>query len=150
MLITVELGILCGHGLTSRPRESASEGFLKELLFLFGYQSGSASFLLGGELSLRYCSDRFACRVPTWGLPSHGHVRGLIIESAGFQDMLKGARLPGFFRARVSGGSRSFRTVKRVRLHRKTPAHLTVYVGDGSFQSRPGVWKRWLRMLGFV
>ena len=26
----------CGHGLTSRPRESASEGFLTELLVLFG------------------------------------------------------------------------------------------------------------------
>ena len=26
----------CGHGLASRPRESASEGFLKQLLFLFG------------------------------------------------------------------------------------------------------------------
>ena len=83
----------------------------------------------------------------TWGLPSHGHVRGLITKSAGFQDMLRSGRvgrawLPRFFRARVSGGSGAFRAVKRVRLHRKTPAHLTGYVGDGSFQSRPGVWKR--------
>ena len=137
----------CGHGLTSKPRESASEGFLNELLVLFGYPSGSASVLLGGELSLRYCSHRFACRVPTRGLPSHGHVWGLVTKSASFQDMLRGSRvgrawLPGFFRAWVSGGSRTFRAVKRVRLHRKTPAHLTGYVGDGSFQSRPRVWKR--------
>ena len=58
----------CGHGLTSRPRESASEGLLDELLVLFGYPSGSAAALLAGELSLRCCFGRFACRVPTWGL----------------------------------------------------------------------------------
>ena len=46
----------CGHGLISRPRESASEDFLTELLVLFGYLSGSAAALLGGELPLRYCS----------------------------------------------------------------------------------------------
>ena len=40
----------CGHGFASRPRESASEGFLNELLVLFGYPSGSASVLLGGAL----------------------------------------------------------------------------------------------------
>ena len=43
----------CGHGLTSRPRESASEGFLDELLVLFGCLSGSAAALLNGELPLR-------------------------------------------------------------------------------------------------
>ena len=32
----------CGHGLTSRPRESASEPFLDELLRLFNYPPGSA------------------------------------------------------------------------------------------------------------
>ena len=42
----------CGLGLTSRPRESASEGFLNELLVLFGYPSGSAAALLNGELLL--------------------------------------------------------------------------------------------------
>ena len=46
----------CGHGLTSRPRESAPEGFLNELLVLFGYLSGSAAASLNGELPLRYCS----------------------------------------------------------------------------------------------
>ena len=44
----------CGHGITSRPRESASEGFFNELLVLFCYPSGSAAALLGGELPLRY------------------------------------------------------------------------------------------------
>ena len=32
----------CGHGLTSRPRESSSVPFLNKLLRLFGYPSGSA------------------------------------------------------------------------------------------------------------
>ena len=39
----------CGHGLTSRPRESASEGFLNELLVLFG-----AAASLSGDLPLLY------------------------------------------------------------------------------------------------
>ena len=38
----------CGHGLTSRPRESSSGSFLNELLVLFGCPSGSAAALLGG------------------------------------------------------------------------------------------------------
>ena len=75
----------CGRGLTSRPRESASEGLLNELLVLFGYTSGSAAGLLGAELPLRYCSGNFSCRVPTWGLPARGHVQGLVAEFAGVE-----------------------------------------------------------------
>ena len=37
----------CGHGLTSGPRESASEGFFNELLVLFRYPPRSAAALLG-------------------------------------------------------------------------------------------------------
>ena len=40
----------CGHGLTSRPRETASEEFLNELLGLFRCPPGSAAALLGGGL----------------------------------------------------------------------------------------------------
>ena len=40
----------CGHGLTSRPRESASEVFLNELLVFFRYPPRSAATLLGGTL----------------------------------------------------------------------------------------------------
>ena len=49
----------CGHGLTSRPRESASELFLNELLSLFRYPSRSGRALLNGTLPLRYCAVRF-------------------------------------------------------------------------------------------
>ena len=42
----------CRHGLTSRPPESASEGFLNELLVLFCYPCGSAAALLNGVLPL--------------------------------------------------------------------------------------------------
>ena len=38
----------CGHGLTSRLQESASEGFVNKLLVLFGYPNGSAAALLLG------------------------------------------------------------------------------------------------------
>ena len=50
----------CGHGLTSRPRESTSEAFLNELLQLFRYPPRSAPALLAGILLLRYCAVRFA------------------------------------------------------------------------------------------
>ena len=40
----------CGHGRTSRHRESASEPFLNELLSLFNYPPGSARALLAGTL----------------------------------------------------------------------------------------------------
>ena len=67
-----------GHGLTSRPRESASELFLNELLGLFRYPPGSGRALLAGTLPLRYCAARFACRTPTWRLPVSGNVVDLV------------------------------------------------------------------------
>ena len=45
--------------LTSRPRESASEPFLNELVRLFNYPPWSARALLAGSLPLRYCAARF-------------------------------------------------------------------------------------------
>ena len=53
----------CSHGLTSRPRESASGAFLDQLLLLFQYPPRSSGALLSGTLHLRYCSARFARRV---------------------------------------------------------------------------------------
>ena len=47
----------CGHGLTSRPRESASEGFLNKLLVLFRYPPRSAAALL-----VRYSASSVLCR----------------------------------------------------------------------------------------
>ena len=49
--------------------------------------------------------------------------------------------------ARASGGRRALGGVKRVRLHRKNQAHLAGKSREGSFQSRPRVWKR-LRIEG--
>ena len=54
----------CCHGLTSRPRESASASFLDQLLSLFHYPSGSSGALLAGTLPLRYCSFKFAAKTP--------------------------------------------------------------------------------------
>ena len=70
----------CGHGLTSRPRESSSELFLDELLRLFRYPHRSGRALLAGTLPLRYCAARFACRTPTWRLPVSGHVTRLVAD----------------------------------------------------------------------
>ena len=79
----------CGRGLTSRPRESASEPFLNELLILFNYPPGSARALLAGTLHLRYCASRFASRTLTWRLPVPGHVAGLVaVHSEVFQEVV--------------------------------------------------------------
>ena len=82
VLIIADCGILvgrkCGHGLTSRPRESASLHFQDELLVLFRYPFGSGRALLAGTLPLKYCSARFACMTPSWRLPVHGSVDNLV------------------------------------------------------------------------
>ena len=70
----------CGHGLTSRPRETSHPGFLDSLLAVFGYPLGSGGLLLSGELPLRFCSGNFALRRPSWGLPDSGGVQALLSE----------------------------------------------------------------------
>ena len=68
----------CGHGLASRPRESASVLFFNELLGLFRYPPGSGRGLLAGTLPLRYCAARFASMTPIWRLPVSGQVARLV------------------------------------------------------------------------
>ena len=130
----------CGHGLTSRPRESASELFLNELLSLFRYHPKSGRALLAGTLPLRFCAARFACRTPTWRLPVPGHVAGLVTACSGVvPEVLARGEGHGVPWVHGSGPGR-----KRFRLNRKTPAHLVVPM----VQSRPRIWKR-LRHVGF-
>ena len=62
--------IVCGHGLSSRPRETAAGDFF---LVLFRYPPRSAAALLGGTLPLRYCAGKFAGKILTWRLPVVGH-----------------------------------------------------------------------------
>ena len=130
----------CGHGLTSRPRESASEPFLNELLGLFRYPPGSGRALLAGTLPLRYCAARFACKTPTWRLPVPGCVVDLVTASVGaVQEVVADGGCREVFWARSSGPGR-----KRIRLNRTTPAHLAGF----ALQSKPCVWKR-LHHVGF-
>ena len=113
--------------------------FLNELLGLFRYPPGSRRALLAGTLLLRYCAARFACRTPTWRLPVSGHVVDLVT-----------ARVGAVREAIVDGAGQEVHWVggsgpgpKRIRLNRKTPAHLAGF----RVQSRPRVWKR-LRLVG--
>ena len=46
----------CGHGLSSRPRESCDIHTLTPLLDFFGYLDGAATELSSGTLKLRYLS----------------------------------------------------------------------------------------------
>ena len=124
----------CGHGLSSRPRESASALFLDELLFLFRYLVGSGRALLAGTLLLRYCFGQFACGTPTWRLPAFGAVQSLVAANlADRRDVVPAAAPRVVFGVRNSGLRR-----KRIRLSRKPPAHLAGF----GIQSRPRVWKR--------
>ena len=130
----------CGHGLTSRSRESASELFLDELLGLSRYPPGSGRALLTGTLPLRCCAARFACRTPTWRLPVSGHVARLIAvhgeDAGGNGDEVLDL---GVHWVSGSGPGR-----QRFRLNRKTPAHLVRLL----IHFRPRVWKR-LRHVDF-
>ena len=127
----------CGHGLTSRPHESASELFLNELLSLFRYPPRSGRALLNGTLPLRYCDIRFACSTPTWRLPVSGHVDRLIASHSGVGNC--GGKV-----VRVRPVSDFGPARKRFRLNSKTPAHLAGFLTH----SRPRVWKR-LRQHGY-
>ena len=126
----------CGHGLTSRPRETSDVRFLDELLCLFRYPSKSWRVLLNGTLPLRYCAARFACSTPTWRLPVSGFVDRMVASHSGAGGC--GGEVARVHPGRGSGSSR-----KR-RLNRKTPAHLAGFFSH----SRPRVWKR-LRQDGF-
>ena len=64
----------CGHGLSSRPRESCDLQFLTPLLNFFGYPDGAATELFNGTLKLRYSSTPFSKKFPSWPVPDlSGH-----------------------------------------------------------------------------
>ena len=124
----------CGHGLTSRPRESASVPFLNELLGLFRYPAGSGCASLAGTLPLRYCAARFTHLTPSWRLPVPGSVVYLVAAHTGARHRASVDEVgQGVHWVSGSGSGR-----KRIRLNRKTPAHLAGYM----IHSRPRVWKR--------
>ena len=110
----------CSHGLTSRPRETSSVLFLDELLVLFGYPAASGTDLLAGSLPLRFFSESFARRIPTWCLPVRGSVSGFLAS----RDLIVSrpcALSTALGAASVCLPGGSGRGVKRVRLYKKTP-----------------------------
>ena len=124
----------CGHGLTCRPRESASDVLLNELLLLFQCPPRCPPALLEGTSLLRYCARGVACRIPTWRLPAGGYAADLVTEGGEEVGIVRvepgvSGDMPcfdgggGVDWSGVAGGG-----VKRVRLNRKTPAHLVRHV----------------------
>ena len=67
-----------GHGLTCRTRETSGEGFLDDLLQLFGYPGKSGAALLDGSLKLNYCIVFVSRKRPTRGLVQRGRVADLL------------------------------------------------------------------------
>ena len=135
-------GALPGR-LTSRPRETSSVAFLTGLLVLFRYLANSGDALLGGVLPMRYRAASFALGVLTWRLPLWKNVAGLITEEGEEVVLVHVAPYPSIDAgvAIASGGAGGNRAGgpawfwKRVRLSRKTPAHLVCQDGLGR-QSR--------------
>ena len=109
---------------------------------MFGYPSGSAAALLAWVLPLRYCSARFVCKFPTWHLRDRGHVRELVTESGIDGRVLEGdgvCRVPFPGSAGDAGvlcDGRFVGDFKRIRLNRKTPAHLARHGSLESVSSR--------------
>ena len=118
---------------------------MDELLVLFGYCAESGADLLAGVLPLRYSSDNFACKVPTWRLPVVGSVTSFLASG----ELIRGG--PSALSAALGGACvrlarGSVGGVKRVRLFRKTPAHLARQGSGVQFRSR--IWKRLRDPLG--
>ena len=117
-------------------------------MVLFGYPDRSAAALLAGDLPLRYCNTRSAWKLPTWRLPDRGRVRDLVADSVGGARFLGCGRLGGGLfpppvdRAGDSFDDRVLGCVKRIRLNRKTPAHLARVGTFINSESRSRVWKR--------
>ena len=136
----------------SRPRETSSVWFLDELLILFGYPAASGAGLLAGTLPLRYSSENFARKIPTWRLLENGSVARFLASG----ELVRGG--PSALSAALGGAgvclaSGSGGGVKRVRLYRKTPAHLARQVFWG-FRYVPGFGSdlgiHWVLILVFL
>ena len=137
----------CCHGLTSRPRKTSSVWFLDELLILFGYSAASGADLLAGVLPLRYFSENFARKISTWRLPENGSVASFLASG----ELVRG--VPSALSAALGGAcvrlaSGSGGGVKRVRLYRKTPAHLARLGFVPGFGRDFGI--HWVQILVFL
>ena len=135
----------CGHGLTSRPRETSETAFLDSLREIFGYPARSGPLLLAGELPLRYYSGNFALRKPSWSLPEVGGVQALLTIvladfSLGNYDAGSGHLMAGGCWTKGAGGF-----WKRVRLTKKTASSLVRRHGD----LRVLHGRRWKRLHAF-
>ena len=96
--------------------------------------------MLTGTLPLRYCAARFACKTPTWRLPVSGHVARLVAihceDAGGHGSEVSGSEVPW-----VSGSGPGR---KRIRLNRKTPAHLVGFFDSFSSTCLEEIASCWL------
>ena len=122
-------------------------------MILFRYPPDSAAALLHIVLPVRYCAARFGSRIPTWRLPLRCGVGDLVTEGGaevgivGVEQSIEigtGVRAGAYLLhdgAGVEWAGEPGGSWKRVRLNRKTPAHLASQEFLGSL-FRPRVWKR--------
>ena len=74
----------CGHGVSSRPRESCDLSLLTPLLDFFGHPDGAATGLFSGTLKLRYSSSPFSGKFPSWPVPDLSSRTSVVGSGLGF------------------------------------------------------------------
>ena len=111
----------CGHGLTSRPLEATSIGFLDDLLSLFGYSSGSGQSLVDGSLRMRCRSANFSRKKPTWGLPPFGGVAALVFAVDVHPPVvgLSGSGAVSSLENIDNGGRKKIRLTQKTNVHKR-------------------------------
>ena len=113
------------------------------MLQVFGYPVCSRALLLSGELPLRYCSDRFAQRKPSWGLLERGHVHSLLTPVGDGVGLVEVApAVPHGGSCWITGAAGVW---KRMRLTRKTNSSLLRRFRDPCLLHN----RRWKRLCPF-
>ena len=98
--------------------------------------------MLAGTLLLRFCAAGFAARVPSWSLPSPGHVVTLSLPGAGDGNVHGGVGGPDSGAVVQPGGPRGAGgSWKRNRRTKKTSPH-SIFRGQGLRHPNRGIWKR--------
>ena len=75
----------CGHGLSSRTRESCDTHVIHSLLFFFDTLKRDATELFNGTLKLRCSSTPFSNRFPTWSVTHHLSSSPVVGHGPGFR-----------------------------------------------------------------
>ena len=107
----------------------------------FHYPPKSSGALLAGSLPLRYCSAKFASRIPFWALPVPGHVAGLITD--GVQAAQVGEAAVVRRGVDFVGVSGLVETISTTQKNHSTPRGLLCAFSSTSVEEVASYWVYW-------